>query len=167
MSVINTTAAEPEVMDVAEEAIDDLRGRFLTFNIGDTFYGIELLHISDIISVQPITRVPGLPAYFKGIINLRGKVVPIIDVRLKLGQEEREYDDKTCFIVVNVSEMQVGLIVDRVDEVVNVNAADRNPPPDLGAHSNERYLSSIVRIDDKVILNIDCDKFFQSDRRTY
>ncbi len=157
-----------ETKEIAQEVVDDLRGRFLTFYIGEALYGIELLHIADILSVQPITYVPGLPHYFKGVINLRGKVVPIISVRLKFGQQEREFDDKTCIIVVNISEMQVGLIVDRVAEVVTVRGEDRNPPPDLGNRSGgERYLSSIVKIGDKVVLNIDCDKFFQSDRRLY
>lgn len=157
-----------ETKEYAEEVVDDLRGRFLTFYIGEALYGIELLHISDILSIQPITYVPGLPNYLKGVINLRGKVVPIIDVRLKFGQEERAYDDKTCIIVVYVGEMQVGLIVDCVAVVVNVSSEDRNPPPDLGNRSSgERYLSSIVKVGDKVVLNIDCDKFFQSDRRLY
>ena len=80
-----------ELTTVAEEALDELRGRFLTFYIDDTFYSIELCHIIEIISIQPTTYVPGLPDYFKGIINLRGKVVPVIDVRLKFGQPAREY----------------------------------------------------------------------------
>lgn len=149
------------------EVLDDLKGSFMTFYIDDTFYGIELLYIVEIISVQPITHVPGLPEYFKGIINLRGKVVPVIDVRLKLGQEEHPYDDKTCILVVNIHDMHVGLIVDSVAAVVNMDNQDRNPPPEMGSRAADRYLSSIANVGGKIILNIDCDKFFQSDLRPY
>ena len=155
-----------ENMIVSEEALDDLSGRFLTFYIGDTVYGIELLHILEIISVQPITYVPGLPHYFKGLINLRGKVVPVIDVRLKFGQQQRDYDDKTCIIVVLIQDMQVGLIVDRVAEVVAIDESQRNLPPDLG-RAGEGYLSSIAKVGSDVILNIDCNKFFQSELQFY
>jgi len=148
------------------EALDDLNGRFLTFFIDDTFYGIELLHIVEIISVQPITCVPGLPHYFKGIINLRGKVAPVIDVRLKFNMEERPYDDKTCFIVVTIDDMQVALIVDSVVEVVTVQREQESAPPDMD-REGDRYLRSIAKLGDKVILNIDCKKFFQSDLQLY
>lgn len=151
---------------VAEDALADLRGRYMTFFIDNTCYGIELLYISEIIGIQPITQIPGLPVYFKGIINLRGKVAPVIDVRLKFGQEERPYDDKTCIIMVNISDMQVGLIVDMVADVVTIDDAIRNPPPENG-RGGDRYLSSIAKIGDKVVLNIDCEKFFQSDLRPY
>ena len=151
-----------ETMTAADQALDDLIDHFLTFYIDQTLYGIELLNVIEIIGVQPITQVPSLPIYIKGIINLRGKVIPVIDVRLKFGQPERPYDDKTCIIVVTVEDMQVGLIVDRVVEVVTVGDGGSNLPPDLGK-AGEGYLSSIAKIGDKVVLNIDCKKFFQSD----
>lgn len=155
-----------DVKNIAEDALDDLKGRYLTFFIDDTCYGIELLYISEIISVLPVTNIPGLPVYFKGVINLRGKVAPVIDVRLKFGQEERPYDDKTCIIIVNISDMQVGLIVDMVADVVSMENALRNPPPETG-RNGDRYLASIANVGGKVILNIDCEKFFQSDLRLY
>ena len=155
-----------DVKNIAEDALDDLKGRYLTFFIDDTCYGIELLYISEIISVLPVTHIPGLPVYFKGVINRRGKVAPVIDVRLKFGQEERPYDDKTCIIIVNISDMQVGLIVDMVADVVSMENALRNPPPETG-RNGDRYLASIANVGGKVILNIDCEKFFQSDLRLY
>ena len=91
--------ANTAVVDSAQSMLDDLRGRYLTFNIGEVSYGLELYHVIEIIGMQPITNVPNLPDYIKGITNLRGRVVPIIDVRLKFGQPERDYDDKTCIIV--------------------------------------------------------------------
>ena len=155
-----------ENITVSKDALYDLSGRYLTFYIDDTFYGIELLHILEIISIQSITSVPSLPHYYKGLINLRGKVVPVIDVRLKFNQEERAYDEKNCIIVVTIQDMQVGLIVDSVAEVVTIEEDQKNDPPELGGNS-ARYLSSIARVGDKVILNIDCDKFFQNDLRLY
>ncbi len=147
----------------ADEAMqDDLNGHFLTFYLDQTCYGIELSHVIEIVSVQPITPVPSLPPYIKGLINLRGKVVPVIDVRLKFGQPERPYDDKTCIIVVMIEEMQIGLIVDLVVEVVAIGENQQGTPPELG-RQGERYLSSIAKVDSRVILNIDCQKFFQSD----
>ena len=90
----------------------------------------------------------------------------MIDVRLKFNQEERAYDEKNCIIVVTIQDMQVGLIVDSVAEVVTIEEDQKNDPPELGGNS-ARYLSSIARVGDKVILNIDCDKFFQNDLRLY
>lgn len=149
---------------MAKEVIDDLQGRFLTFNIDDVFYGIELLHTIEIISIQPITKAPNLPRYIKGITNLRGKVVPIIDVRLKFGQPERPYDDKTCIIVVMINEHNVGLIVDSVYDVITVNKEESSPPPEFGSIGNsERFLRSIARVGDRIVMNIDIEKFFQSD----
>ena len=86
---------------------DDLTGRFLTFYIDNAVYGIELTHVIDIISAQEVTNVPSTPAYVKGIINLRGSIVPVIDVRLKFNIPEREYDDHTCFIVVDMAARRV------------------------------------------------------------
>ena len=149
-----------------ERELDDLSGRCLTFYIDQTIYGIDLCKVIEIISVLPITRVPSLPSYVKGLINLRGKVVPVIDVRLKFNQAERAYDDKTCIIVVSVEDMQVGLIVDSVVEVIAIGDGECNEPPEFG-RSGECYLSSIAKIGKKVILNIDCKKFFQSDLQLY
>lgn len=146
-----------------EEVLDDLMGRYLTFHIGESLYGLELLHVIEIISVQPTTRIPRLPTYIKGIINLRGKVVPVIDVRLKFGMEERAYDDKTCIIVVTIDGMNVGLIADSVAEVVTIDNNISAVPPELGQTGGDRYLRSIAKIGDNVILGIDIERFFQSD----
>ena len=146
-----------------DEVRDDLHGRYLTFYIGDTLYGIELMHVIEIISVQPTTRVPGLPPYIKGLINLRGKVVPVIDIRLKFHQEERPYDDKTCIIVVTIDDMNVGLIADAVAEVADIDQSLTSPPPELGTADGERYLRSVAKVGDRVILNIDIQRFFRSD----
>lgn len=144
---------------------DDLNGRFLTFKLQDAVYGIELFSVTEIIKVQPIIRVPGVVHYIQGIINLRGKIVPVIDVRLKLGYAPAAHTDKTCIIVVMIQEMQVGLIVDEVYEVMTISQAECTPPPHGSAEEEgvSRYLSSIATAGGRIIMMIDCQKFFAED----
>jgi purine-binding chemotaxis protein CheW len=151
-----------ENMNAGTSFASDLKDRYLLFNIDDTKYGVSLEYVLEIINVQTITQVPGVAYYIKGIINLRGKIIPIIDVRLKLGLPEREYDDKTCIIVLNVNEVQVGVIVDRVSEVVNAENSQLSVPSEVG-EATSRYLSSILELEDKIVLIIDCEKFFSSE----
>jgi purine-binding chemotaxis protein CheW len=149
--------------NVYQVETDDLSGRFLLFYIGETTYSLPLTHVIEIINIQHITKIPNVPYYVKGIVNLRGKVVPVSDVRLKFNQPERPYDDKTCIVVVLISDMNVGLIVDSVAEVVSIERTNMAPPPTAGHRGGESYLDSVSQLNGKVILNIDCDKFFQSD----
>lgn len=147
------------------EVNDDLVGRFLSFHVGEALYALELLYVKEIISMQQITVVPSLPGYIRGIINLRGKVVPVIDVRRKLNQPDLEYTDKTCIIITLIEEMQVGLIVDSVAEVYSSSDAQKMVPPDMST-TGENYIHSIMHLaGDKVVLCLDCDKFFASDLR--
>lgn len=153
----NTTHAE------MTEVNDDLVGRFLSFYVGDSLYALELLYVKEIISMQQITVVPSLPGYIRGIINLRGKVVPVIDVRIKLNQPNPEYNEKTCIIITEVNDMQVGLIVDGVAEVVSSSQSEKMVPPDMSV-MGENYIHSIMHLYDKrVVLCLDCDKFFAAD----
>ena len=144
-------------------APDDLSGRYLSFYIGDIIYSLPLNHVIEIIGIQNITHIPNVPHYIKGIINLRGKIVPISDVRLKLGLEERPYDDKTCIVIVLINDMNVGVIVDSVAEVVSLDRSNMAPPPASEKRMGDSYLDSISTVNDKVIMNIDCVKFFQAD----
>lgn len=150
---------------VLENQDNDLSGRYLTFYIGDSTYGIELLHVIEIVKVQPITVIPNVPDYIKGVINLRGKIVPVIDVRLKFGQEELAYQEKTCIIVVEVQEMQMGLIVDSVSDVLTIEPDQLALPPENGSYSSNgnKFLSNLSRVGNRVVLIMDCNKFFHSD----
>ena len=141
------STANAAIETVAGTALDELSNRSLTFLIGDVVYGIELSHVIEI----------------KGIINLRGKVVPVIDVRLKFNQEERAYDEKTCIIVTMIHDMHVGLIVDRVAEVLDIAPENSTPPPELGLNATDKYLTSIAKVGNRIIMNIDCQKFFMAD----
>ena len=142
---------------------DDLAGKYLTFYISDAVYGIELLNVLEIISIQAVTTVPSTPVYVKGIINLRGRIVPVLDVRLKFGQEEKEYDERTCIIVINIDEMMVGLIVDSVSEVVDFSGDELSDLPEFSSLNQNRFIKSISKAEGKLVLNLDCETFLQDD----
>lgn len=142
---------------------EDLVGKHLTFYIDETIYGVGLINVIEIIGIQEITVVPGTPGYVKGIINLRGGIVPVIDVRLKFCQEERPYDEHTCIIVINIDDMTVGMIVDSVYEVVTLDNEDASSLPQFTNVNTKKYLRSISRVDNHLVLNLDCQKFLQDD----
>ena len=110
---------------------DTQKGKFLTFTLGSDAYGLEIKYVTEIIGVQEITEVPELPEYIRGIINLRGKIIPVIDVRLRFKKTFREYNDRTCIVVVDIKDISVGLIVDAVSEVISIQDQDIVPPPNL------------------------------------
>lgn len=131
----------------------------LFFNIGDTVYGIEIEYINEIIGIEHITVVPKIPDYIKGIINIRGKMVPVISVRKRFGMEELPYDDRTCIIVLEFENgIQVGIIVDRVQEVVVIDKDIISKTPDCKNVNTNRYIKSIVNDNDGIKLLLDCDK---------
>lgn len=147
---------------ISEDVLEELNNRYLLFNIDEAFYGLSLTTVLEIINIQKITQIPGTPDYIKGIVNLRGKVVPVIDVRIKFNLPEREYDGQTCIIVLDVNDTHVGLIVDRVSEVVTVEKSQLVDPPEVGDVVSN-YLASVSEIGNKVVLNIDCIKFLEKD----
>lgn len=133
--------------------------KFLTFRIADEIYGIDISDITEIIEMQKITDVPDMPNFVKGVINLRGKVIPIMDLRLRFNMEEREYDDRTCIIIVNINETAIGFIVDTVLEVVDISEDNIDPPPQFKTASGyERYVSGIGKIGNDVKILLDADK---------
>ena len=142
-----------------EETVEDTqRGKYLTFSVGREEYGIEIRYVTEIIGIQEITEVPELPGYLKGIINLRGKIIPVMDVRMRFRMEGREYNDRTCIVVVDVGEVAVGLIVDRVLEVLSIEEADIVAPPDGKSGFHNRYVNNIGKTGKSVKLLLDCEK---------
>ncbi|CAN2040625.1 purine-binding chemotaxis protein CheW [Candidatus Magnetomoraceae bacterium gMMP-15] len=139
-----------------EKDEDTLKDRFLTFKIGDEDYGVELCYVTEIIGIQKITQVPEMPNYVKGVINLRGRVVPVLDVRIRFLIEPRGYDEETCVIVVTVSDTEVGLVVDTVNEVVTITDLQISPPPNLTKGDASRFIRGMGKINDevKILLNI-------------
>ncbi|WP_071392860.1 chemotaxis protein CheW [Bacillus tuaregi] len=148
------------VLDVLEE--DTQKDRFLTFEIGEESYGIEIKFVTEIIGLQPITEVPELPEYIRGIINLRGKIIPVMDVRLRFKKAFREYNDRTCVIVIDIDDISIGLIVDRVSEVLTIVEEEIVPPPELSKNSN-KYIKGIGKSGTDVKLLIDCHKLLNEE----
>jgi purine-binding chemotaxis protein CheW len=149
--------AGDELLDQQE---DTQHGRYLTFYLGDEIYGIEIGYVTEIIGVQPITKVPEVKDYIKGIINLRGKIIPVIDIRLKFRKEPIEYDDRTCIIVVDTENMTMGLIVDKVSEVISIDDENVVPPPSHKTGIKNRYLQGIGKVGSEVILLLGCKMLF-------
>jgi len=136
---------------------NSLEGKYLTFVLNNEEYGLEILKVREIIGLMDITPVPQTPSFMKGIINLRGKVIPVIDQRLKFGIPETEYTKETCIIVVNIENRLMGIIVDTVSEVLDIMAKDIEPPPSLGSSVKTDFMLGMGKIKGKVkiLLNID------------
>ena len=149
-----------EIMETSE---DSQKGKFLTFSVGKEAYGIEIKFVTEIIGIQDITEVPELPDYVKGIINLRGKIIPVIDVRLRFKKESMDYNDRTCIVVVDIKETCVGLIVDNVAEVINIEDSNIVAPPDIKTGFHNRYVRGIGKVGNEVKLLLDCDKLLNDE----
>lgn len=137
----------------------------LSFSIDNVIYAIDIRYVKEIIAVEQITVVPKIPGYIKGVINIRGKVVPVISVRARFGLEEIPYDDRTCIIVLEFEDgEQVGIIVDRVQEVIAAKASSISKPPDSKNVNANKYIKSIINLEDGKRLLISCDKLINDDR---
>lgn len=142
---------------------DTQKDKFLTFSMGRESYGIEIQYVTEIIGIQAITEVPELPSYVKGIINLRGKIVPVMDVRLRFKKEPREYNDRTCVIVIDIGDLSIGLIVDSVSEVLTIPEQDIEEPPQINKGLNNRYIKNIGKVGNDIKLLLDCEKLLTDD----
>ena len=144
-----------------EQTEEDLqKGQFMTFQTGREYFGIGISYINEIIQMQPITAVPEVEDYIKGLINLRGKIIPVIDIRVRFKMEPLEYTDRTCIIVINVKSMVIGIIVEKIAEVVTITDDDIVPPPTLGRRDSEqnKYVYGLARIGDSIKLLLDPEK---------
>ena len=141
---------------------DTMEGMYLTFDLANEGYGLEIRHVIEIIGIQPVTCVPNMPEHVIGVLNLRGKVIPIIDIRLRFGLSQREYDDRTCIIVVDVHGDSVGLVVDKVSEVVDIPQAEIEPSPATGRNSNQ-YIQGLGKLDQKVKILLDIEMLIEDE----
>jgi purine-binding chemotaxis protein CheW len=132
-------------------------GKYLTFFLAGEEYGLEILKVSEIIGMQPITRVPRMPEFVRGVINLRGKVIPITDLRRKFAMGAEDSED-SCIIVVQMKGIQTGIVVDRVSEVVAIAEADIEDAPSFGAGIHTEFLLGIGKTGGRVKLLLDIDK---------
>ena len=140
----------------------ELAGKYLTFVLANEEYGIEILHAQEIIGMVPVTPVPRTPAFVRGVINLRGKVIPTVDLRRKFGMDTVEDTERTCIVVVQVEgrgqKMTIGFVVDEVSEVLDIAAEDIEAPPSFGAGLDTSYILGMAKTKDSVKILIDIDK---------
>ncbi len=147
----------------SEEIEDSQEGKYLTFAISEEEYGIEISDVREIIGIQKITDVPEMPPYIKGVINLRGKIIPVMDVRIRFGLEEIDYNERTSIIVVNIQKTDVGLIVDTVSEVLDIPKSNIEPPSSVGNTSAEQYIKAFGKVSDSVKILLDIQKLLFGD----
>jgi purine-binding chemotaxis protein CheW len=150
------------MMDSGQHTAARREGKYLTFSLDKEEYGIGILKVKEIIGMIPITMIPRMPLYVKGVINLRGKVIPVIDLRLKLSMAEAGYTERTCIIVVEISgesgQVLIGIIVDSVSEVLNVKGTDIEDTPAFGAKLDTEYILGMAKIGGRVKILLDIDK---------
>lgn len=141
-----------------EEDEDTQKDKFLTFRLADEEYGIDICHVTEIVGMQKITSLPDMPDYLKGMINLRGKVIPVIDVRTRFKIPIRDYDNRTCIVVVNISDNSVGLLVDTVRDVANIPESEIEPPPKIQKNSGNAFIKGMGKVGDDVKILLDVNK---------
>ena len=142
----------------SDEEEDTQEGKFLTFPLGKEQYGLEIRFVTEIVGIQKITKVTDMPDFIKGVINLRGQVIPIMDVRLRFNLDEQEYHDRTCIVVVNINDKSVGLIVDTVTEVLNIPANQIEPPPIIQKDRKSRFIKGMGKTEEQVTILLETNK---------
>lgn len=150
---------EMQDSDFFNETDDEIQeNKFLMCKIGDEIFGIDIQHVTDIIELQRITEVPDMPQYVRGVINLRGNVIPVIDLRVRFRMRNREYDDRTVITVVKMRDYSIGFIVDTATEVQDIPEKNIDPAPSF--HENEdkqKYVAGLGKIDEQVIILLDIE----------
>jgi purine-binding chemotaxis protein CheW len=150
------------IMDQAVKRVADREGKYLTFSLGREEYGIGILRVKEIIGMIRITPIPQTPGFVKGVINLRGKVIPVVDLRLRFGMEVIDYTERTCIIVVEIDTdsgfLRIGIVVDSVTEVLNIKGADIEDGPRFGVRLNTDYILGVAKTGGGVKILLDIDK---------
>lgn len=159
------TSAAASSQDIISQD-DRIEGKFLTFDLADEEYGLDILRVREIIGIMAITPVPKTPDFVLGVINLRGKVIPVADLRLKFSLPFKEPDDRTCVIVVEVqnqgSTVQMGIMVDRVNEVIDVRGEEVEPSPSFGLSLDTSFIMGMAKVGNKVKILLDIDQVLTS-----
>ena len=153
---------QTKVMDQAVQAMTDKEGKYLTFSLAGEEYGIGILKVKEIIGMMPVTVVPQTPKYIKGVVNLRGKVIPVIDLRLKFSMTAADYTERTCIIVVEITTagrtIMMGIVVDSVSEVLNIKAADIEQTPSFGTRLDTEYILGMAKTGGTIKILLDIDR---------
>jgi purine-binding chemotaxis protein CheW len=156
------TSVTQSIEDAVGLDADSMEGMYLTFDLAEEGYGLEIRHVVQIIGIQTVTKVPDMPEHVIGVVNLRGKVIPIIDVRLRFRLASREFDDRTCIIVVDVQGSSVGLVVDKVSEVVAIPEQDIEPSPAAG-QNRAQYIQGMGKLNNQVKILLDIEQLISSE----
>ncbi len=137
---------------------DTLKDQFLSYSLGKEFYAVEIVYVTEIIGIQNITEVPNVKDHIKGIINLRGMIIPVVDIRYRFGMKTLPYNDRTCIIVVTVNNSQIGLIVDEVQEVLTIASDKIFSAPHTYKGSKSKFIEGVTKINENVIIILDIQK---------
>lgn len=151
---------EIDSLSVQYSGSDTQKGKYMTFKSGQEYFGLEIQYVQQIIQYQTVTMIPETEDYIKGLINLRGRIIPVVDVRLRFRQGQCEYNDKTCILVINVKSTTVGLIVEQIAEVVEIKENNILPPPTIGRgdKGHNKYVYGIGKVGNTVKLLLDPEK---------
>ena len=148
---------------LAEKKITEQEGKYLAFILNNETYGIEILRVREIIGLMDVTTVPQTPEYMKGVINLRGKVIPVIDLRLKFSMLEEEHTQETCVIVVEVNNTSIGIIVDSVSEVMEIKSGEIEESLSFGQGIETDYIMGMGKVQKKIIILLDIEAVLSSE----
>ena len=150
-----------EIVSQVRKSGSDREGKYLTFSLAGEEYGIGILKVKEIIGMMPITHVPQTPDYVKGVVNLRGKVIPVVDLRLKFGIEPIDYSERTCIIVVEIihanKTISMGIVVDSVSEVLNIKSGDIEDTPSFGTKLKTEFILGMAKTGSNVKILLDID----------
>jgi purine-binding chemotaxis protein CheW len=166
------TYSNDEILDTKEiptenfDEEDTQKDMYLTFNLADESYAVEIRYVTEIIGMQKITHLPDVPDYLKGVVNLRDKVIPVVDMRLRFRMPEKEYGDRTSIIVTNIDNTQIGLVVDIVSEVMIIPEENVDMPPNAGRARNGNYIKGMGKAGDQVKIILDTEKLFSAEELT-
>ena len=156
-----------EKIDQALKVITEKEGKYLTFSLAREEYGIGILKIREIIGMMPVTSVPQTPEFVKGVINLRGKVIPVADLRLRFGMQAIDYTDRTCIIVVEIEgqagTIQIGIVVDAVSEVLNIKGEEIENAPTFGTKLDTDYILGMAKMEGGVKILLDIDEVLSAE----
>lgn len=157
-----TDASAARLTRQTEEPHTTQEGKYLTFTLGDEYYGLSILKVKEIIGIMPITAVPQAPEYVNGVVNLRGKVIPVIDLRRKFAMPTVDYTDRTCIIVIETEKRQgrglTGIVVDAVADVTNIKGDNIEDPPDFSAQTDSAFILGMAKTEGGVKILLDIDR---------
>lgn len=164
MDVVSETERQTNSPGTGNER-DAQKGKYMTFKSGNEYFGLKIQYVNEIIQFQAITTIPETADYIKGLINLRGKIIPVIDISLRFKQQPFEYNDRTCIMVISVQSTVVGLIIEKIAEVVEIQEENILPPPNIGRadKAQNKYVYGIGKVGDSVKLLLDPEKLINDE----